>query len=38
MAKRSLLTPSDWKVASTDTGSVAEIKEPKVSDAMKLSG
>ena len=35
---RSTFTPSAWKTASTVTGSVAEISEPKVSAARPLSG
>ena len=36
--KRSTLTPSCWKTASTVTGSVAEMSEPNVSDASIPSG
>ena len=33
MENISTRTPSDWNVASTATGSVAEMSEPKASDA-----
>ena len=36
--KRSIFTPIAWKTASTVTGSVAEMSEPKVSEASKPSG
>ena len=36
--KRSTFTPSAWNTASTVTGSVAEMSEPKVSAARPLSG
>ena len=36
--KRSTFTPSAWKTASTVTGSVAEMSEPKTSAARPLIG
>jgi len=38
IAKRSGCTPSDLKTARTVTGSVAEIRLPKVSEASPESG